>query len=348
MKNPTYKESTATLVEVAAKAGVSRQTASRILGNQAEKHKPDTVKRVRETAEQMGYRPNLLAKSIVSGRTYSIGVLVPENNSSDGFFTQITNGIHRALLHTNLLPIFLHTSLESLEKDQIHRLVDRRVDGIILIPQGTDVAPDYFKEISDRNIPVVCVNERLTNVGPVDFVGTDETQGGKAAAEYLISKGHKHIGCVRWSQKSANMGMRYRGFIKAAEAAQTNCTTITMPSWTIEGNLDLLCKSLQQPNRPTAFFCLSDVYAAMLYKAAEELDLKIPEDISVLGFAGLPWGKYLSPALDTMSQDGERIGAEATKTLLKRIDGSKVRPSSKRIKVELQINGSVKSHAPNY
>ncbi|MGJ8641607.1 MAG: LacI family DNA-binding transcriptional regulator [Opitutaceae bacterium] len=343
MKNPTYKESTATLVEVAAKAGVSRQTASRILGGKADKHKQATIDKVQTIANEMGYRPNLLAKSIVSGRTYSIGVLVPQSNTNDGYFTQIANGIHKALLHTDLLPIFLHTSPESPEKEQIHRLVDRRVDGIILVPQGTDVSPDYFKEITNRNIPVVCVNERLTNVGSVDFVGTDETQGGKAAAEYLLNKGHTHIGCLNWGQHSVNLGMRYKGFKNAMDASNARCSTVPMPSWRLEDNLDFVCKTLQQPDRPTAFFCVSDVYAAVLYKAAEKLGLKIPNDFSVLGFANLPWGEFLSPSLSTLNQDGMRLGEIATQTLLKRIEGSTARVSSKRIKVNLVERGSVKA-----
>ncbi|ADE53559.1 LacI family DNA-binding transcriptional regulator [Coraliomargarita akajimensis] len=341
MKNPTYKESTATLVEVAEAAGVSRQTASRILGTAAHKHKQATVDKVKAIAEQMGYRPNLLAKSIVSGRTFSIGVLVPQNNAGDGFFTQVSNGIQRALLDTNLLPIFLHTSDESPEKDQIHRLVDRRVDGMILIPQGTDVAPDYFKEIADRNIPVVCVNERITNVGPLDFVGTDETNGGKAAAQYLIAKGHTKLGCLHWSERSVNLGMRQNGFLKEAETRGASCTTIALPGWTLEENIDRLCQALQSKGRPTAFFCVSDVYAAMLYKAAEHCALRIPEDLSVLGFAGLPWGEFLSPGLSTLSQDGGRIGEEAAKALLNRINGSTNKPAPKRVKVELVERRSV-------
>jgi len=146
-----------------------------------------------------------------------------------------------------------------------------------------------------------------------------------------------------WKSKSMNLNMRYQGFKQVVEAAGGPLTKIAMPGWTIEENLDVLCEALQAKNPPTAYFCISDVYASMLYKAAEKLVLKIPEDLSVLGFAGLPWGQFLSPSLDTMRQDGGRIGVEATRTLLKRISGSKARASNKRLKVELIERGSVRT-----
>ena len=331
MKNPIYKDNTATLVEVAAKAGISRQTASRILGSGAHKHKPATVEKVRAVAKALGYRPNLLAKSVVAGRTFSIGVLMPAVVSGDSFFSKVISGIQQALLNTEWIPIILHTSPENPEREQIHRLVDRRVDGILLMPVTTEVAPDYFKEISDRKIPVVCINERLRNVGSVDFVGTDEAKGGKAAAKHLVQHGHRNLACIHWQEESVNLGQRYDGFAKVVKDAGARCQRIDLPGWTLENNLEVLRASLRSPNRPTAFFCISDHYAGMLYKAAELEGLKIPEDFSVIGYANMPWGQYLSPSLTTLRQEGQRIGAEATKRLLERIEGSKVRARIKRV-----------------
>ncbi|MEO0793648.1 MAG: LacI family DNA-binding transcriptional regulator [Verrucomicrobiota bacterium] len=341
MKNQTYKNSTATLVEVAKIAGVSRQTVSRILGSEANKHKPETVKKVKEIASSLGYRPNLLAKSIVAGKTNSIGILVPVINSLDGFFTQVTYGIQSALIDTDIIPIFLHASPDAPEHHQIHRLVDRRVDGIILIPQKTDVAPDYFCEITYRRIPVVCVNEKLTNIGAVDFVGTDEARGGRIAAEYLLRMGHTNIGCLRWSGSSVNLGKRLQGFTKTIHEAEARLQDIALDDWTIDGCMQTLCEALTQPDRPSAFFCVSDQYAGILYKAAEKLGLTIPDDFSVLGFANLPWSEFLSPSLSTMSQDGQRIGVEAAKLLLSRIEGSTDRAKNKRVPVRLIQRDSV-------
>ena len=155
MKNPIYQQNTATLAEVALRAGVSRQTAGRILGAGAHKHKPVTVEKVKQAAEELGYRPNLLAKGVVAGRTFSVGVLMPRINNDD-FFARVITGIQDALAKTDLIPLFMLTSRSAPELEQLHRLIDRRVDGILLIPEISEVSPDYFMEISRRNIPVVC------------------------------------------------------------------------------------------------------------------------------------------------------------------------------------------------
>lgn len=334
MKNTTYKQNTATLAEVAQKAGVSRQTAGRILGNAAQKHKPSTVEKVQAAADELGYRPNLLAKSVVAGRTFSIGVLLPEVNH-DAFFAQVVCGIQEALSETPFVPIFLHTSARQPERTQIHRLVDRRVDGILLIPQINKVDPDYFNEISNRNIPVVCINAQLSDIEPVDFVGTDEFAGGKAAAEYLLARGHTRLCSVCYGGVSENLSTRHNGFKQTVEAAGRSCSSLNLPGWTLEENLAALLDYLQQTDRPTAFFCITDLYAAMLYKAAEKLGLSIPNDLSVIGFADLLLSSYLNPSLTTQHQDGSEIGRIATALLMERIDG--FTGAAREIRIQAQL-----------
>lgn len=340
MKNPIYKQSTATLAEVADKAGVSRQTAGRILGNGAQKHKAATVEKVRQMAEELGYRPNLLAKSVVAGRTYSIGILLPYVKN-DNYFAQIISGIQDVLADSGLVPILLYTSNKIPERKQIHQLVDRRVDGIILVPHINQVDPDYFNEITDRNIPVVCVNARLNNIKPVDFVGTDEFAGGQMAAEFLLSQGHTQLCSVHYDGTSENLAQRQSGFQHTTEAKKASCYSLKLPGWTPEENLETIIDFLKQPNRPSAFFCISDLYAAQLYQAAEQLALRIPDDLSVVGFADLHLAQYLSPPLTTLRQDGQEIGAAATRRLMQRMEGASGAPEEKTFRAEMIIRNSV-------
>lgn len=322
MKNTIYKKKTATLAEVALKASVSRQTAGRILGEGAHKHKPATVEKVQHAADALGYRPNLLAKSVVSGHTHSIGVLVPRTNSDDFFFNIIT-GIQTELNGTPFVPIILNTSEEESEKRQIHRLVDRRVDGVLLIPSQNQVDSEHFKEIIDRQIPLACLNVQLNHATALHFVGTAEYRGGQLAAEHILSNGQKNIGIIKSKEPSQNMDQRCAGFQETIARAGATCTTLELPSWELEENLDLLCDGLNQPDRPTAFFCATDLYAAMLYKAAEKLELRIPRDFSVIGFADLMLARYLSPSLTTIRQDGEKLGRTAARLLIDQIEGKK-------------------------
>ncbi len=319
MKNPIYTESTATLAEVARKAGVSRQTAGRILGTDAHKHRPDTVERVRAAAEKLGYRPNLLAKSIVAGRTYSIGVLMPPN--SDTYCYQIGTGIHDRLSRTDLIPIFLQPSSEHPEHEQIHRLVDRRVDGVLLFPTTIKVAPGYFNEIARRNIPVVCMNQPIASETPCDFAGTDEVKSSENAAEYLLRKGHRDLCVIASSGVEENLEERVAAFKNRAVSSGATCAVLRMPNWTLSDNSAAAANYLEKAPKHTAYFAVSDVLAVALYKAAEKLGLKIPADFSVIGFADLDFAAYLSPALTSMRQDGRHIGKIAADLLIERMNG---------------------------
>ncbi|MDF7824830.1 LacI family DNA-binding transcriptional regulator [Pontiellaceae bacterium B12227] len=335
MKNPVYKETTATLADVAEKSGVSRQTVGRILGSGAHKHKPDTVERVKQIANELGYRPNLLAKSVVAGKTYSIGVLIPRANRDD-FFADIQIGIQDALLETDWAPIVLQTSEQADERTCIRRLVERRVDGILLIPHENNVDSDHFAEIIERRIPVVTVNTRLKNIEPVDFVGTDEFDGGRQAAEYLLGISNDwKLGVVHSSGPSENLGQRRRGFIQTLETAGKACSTLELTNWTLEDNLAPLVSFLKQSNRPDALFCITDSYAAMVYKAAEQLGLRIPDDLAVIGFADLGFAQYLTPALTTLRQDGRQTGALAIRKLIERIEGRSRCVTETLLKTEL-------------
>lgn len=320
MKNPIYQQNTATLAEVALRAGVSRQTAGRILGAGAHKHKPVTVEKVKQAAEELGYRPNLLAKGVVAGRTFSVGVLMPRINNDD-FFARVITGIQDALAKTDLIPLFMLTSRSAPELEQLHRLIDRRVDGILLIPEISEVSPDYFMEISRRNIPVVCINSRLRNIPPVDYVATAEFDGGKAAAEHLLAAGHTRLCSIRFGLRSENLGARHDGFKTTVRAAGAHYSSWKLPGWTLEENLEPLLSFLRRPERPGAFFCATDIYAAQLYRAAGILGLNIPGDFSVVGFSDLTLARYLSPPLTTLRQDGEAIGRTAVQMLLERIGG---------------------------
>ncbi|QBG46730.1 LacI family transcriptional regulator [Verrucomicrobia bacterium S94] len=342
MKNVTYKTSTATLAQVAESAGVSRQTAGRILGGKEHKHKPDTVDRVKQIADQLGYRPNLLAKSVVAGKTYSIGVLVPRANC-DSFFADIQTGIQDALINTDWAPIVLQTSENADERSCIRQLVERRVDGILLIPHENQVDSNHFSEIIERRIPVVTINARLRNIEPVDFVGTDEFKGGTCAAEHLLSISKRwKFGIVQSSGPSENLSQRAAGFIRTLETAGKKIRELTLSTWTLEENLQPMIQFLGKSNAPNAVFCITDIYAAQIYKAAEQLGLRIPEDLAVVGYADLDFAPYLSPSLTTLRQNGNRIGQTAVKRLLHQIQNGTSKPKEKLLPPELMERHSVK------
>src|SRR5947208_11379378 len=177
--------------DIAREANVSRVTVSLVLAGK-DQTSEETRKRVMEVARRLRYRPNLLVRGMQTGRTHAVGVIMP---SSLHFHGQIARGIHDELVAADTVPVQLWvdpaTETKATELEQIHRLVDRRMDGIIIWPADVSVPDVHFREIWQRHIPLVTVDRETTT--HADHVGTDEELGGRLVAEHLLSMGHKHV-----------------------------------------------------------------------------------------------------------------------------------------------------------
>src|SRR4051812_884926 len=198
--------------DIAREANVSRVTVSLVLAGK-DQTSEETRKRVMEVAQRLRYRPNLLVQGMQTGRSHTVGVIMP---SSMHFHGQVARGIHDELVTQNYVPIQLwtnpRTDTKVTELEQIHRLVDRRIDGVIIFPLDVSVPDMHFQEIWQRHIPLVTVDRETTT--HADHVGTDEEVGGKLAAEHLLSLGHKRVVHVTFPHRSGNVHRRADAFIK--------------------------------------------------------------------------------------------------------------------------------------
>jgi len=330
------------LREIAAKCGVSVKTASRILGNNGHLHRPETVKRVLRVAEELRYRPNLLARGVQSGRTRTVGVmLVPDRN---GFTSTIMIGIHDALIARDYLPIMLLATGGATEDEQIHRLVDRRVDGMILRADEMRDSDERLSDLLDRNVPVVTVDTQVPGTRRVDFVGTEDDLGGRLAAEHLLALGHRRVAYVSWDFSHRNMRPRCEGFQEAvAQTPGATCACVLFPYEPgEEGWVQAIGALLRSPRRPTAVFLSADTVAPALYRAARQEGLRIPEDLSAVGFADLSFVSYMAPPLTTVRQPTYEIGQQAARMILARIDKKLAEPVVQRVRLcpELVVRGS--------
>src|SRR5215207_2210676 len=192
--------------DIAREANVSRVTVSLVLAGK-DQTSEETRRRVLEVAKKLRYRPNLLVQGMQTGRTYTVGVIMP---SSMHFHGQVARGIHDELMTADFVPIQLWMNpskdTKNTELEQIHRLVDRRVDGVIIFPIDASVPDVHFQEIWQREIPLVTVDRETTT--HADHVGTDEELGGRLAAEHLLSLGHKRVLLVTIPGKTGNMHRR--------------------------------------------------------------------------------------------------------------------------------------------
>ncbi len=337
------------LKDVAKAANVSLAAASRILRGDRERFGEETCRRVLEASRQLGWRRNLLVNGMQTGRTQTIGVMIPP---FDSFWVSVLSGIHDALAECDYLPITVWIGnlgdMPHFEKEegeglrQINRLLDRRVDGLIMWPPFSVAYYHHFPEFVERRVPVAVI-DHYSSVA--DSVETDEEQATFAIAEHLLNLGHRRIACLSSRETpSQTWAIKRRS---SFEQAVRRCTDAKVKSWHLNAQgsngLEVVRELLGDDLRPTAVFAVSDHEATFVYQVASELGMKIPSNISILGFADLDFADTMSPPLTTMRQKPYEIGRLAAKLITDRIDGiiaDDDAPTTIKVPAELIVRNS--------
>jgi LacI family transcriptional regulator, galactose operon repressor len=342
---------------IAQRAGVSQATVSLVLSGRGVSS-DETQRRVLAAAEQLKYRPNLLVQGMQTGKTRMIGVMAPP---FDYYWSEILYGIHDVLAAADHVPITLWTAHEGsgprprnginiTELDQIHRLLDRRVDGVILWPPFASLFQDHVHEFSSRNLPVVTIDHELPPEFKADSVGSDESAGGRMVAEHLLALGHRRIGHLAGPAVATWAIARRESFERALrDSGQASGITLEAPKGDIVYGLKQAREMINLPDRPTAVFAASDLYAKCVYRAASEAGLRIPDDLSVVGFSDDGFAQEMDPPLTTVRQLAYEIGRNAADLILARSSGKIGREQIQRVRlpVELIVRQSTATMAGN-
>ena len=314
---------------IADEAGVTLTTVSRILNGKGEKYAPATRDRIQEIASRHRYRPNALVRGMQTGKTDTAGVMVPISV----FYSDIVRGIHEVFLQNQTLMMLSwnersqNSPEEALERRIIHQLVDRRVDGFILRPSTEEFEHSYFEEIWERGIPLILVDREIKRVN-TDFVGTDDETGGRLAAEYLTSLGHRTFVFVG-TQNASTSVRREAGFRKTLKGRDGCTCTQHVDLWGEEGR-ERFRALFQKKKKPSAVFCYNDDLAEVVINLLSDLDLKVPEDVSVLGFGNTP-GHDRHVSISTFEQQPMAIGRMAANLYLERVNASERGNIQKRL-----------------
>ncbi|MCY3018520.1 MAG: LacI family DNA-binding transcriptional regulator [Planctomycetota bacterium] len=329
------------LRRIAEATGHSQMTVSRAL-----RDRPDvaveTRKRILGVAEKLGYRPNLLVQGVKTGRSGNIALLICP---SGDFGAGMVRGAHDELVRRQYLPL-LHwkwvdaaKGVAGAELEMIHRVLDRRVEGVILFPQDDSVPDLYFREVWQRGVPLVTVDRHLPRTH-ADFVGTDDQAGARMAAEHLLALGHRCVAHLAGKRKYGTYADRRSGFEGAIAKAKGCCVTVEIED--PEAASRAAERILRATQRPTAVFLAADHYALGVYHAAARMGLRIPDDLSVVGFADLSLASCLTPPLTTVRQDPYGIGREAARIVIDRCSGrlTSKEPVQLRLTPELIVRGS--------
>jgi LacI family transcriptional regulator len=336
--------------QIAAAAGVSQATVSLVLSG-SNVTSAETRARVLRAAEKLRYRPNLLVHGIQTGKTRTIGVMAPPY---DFYWSEVLYGIHDVLSANDHVMITVWPAHHGPgprrrhgpgmdELQQIHRLVDRRVDGVILWPPFASLFQQHVQEFVSRNLPVVTIDHELPPEDRADYVGNDEQAGGKMVAEHLHALGHRRFAHFAGASVFNWATARRSAFEDALRGLPgTSCFTIEGPIGDSSPAIVPAGQILDHPSRPTAIFAATDPFARALYAAAAERNLVIGKDVSIVGFSDHDFAAILTPPLTTVRQNGYAIGRAAAEIVLGRSTGSitEIEPQIVRMPVELVVRQS--------
>jgi LacI family transcriptional regulator len=327
-----------TIVDVARASGVSYTTVSRVLSGY--EFVSETARtRVMKAVEDLGYVANLQARSLKGGRSQIVGLLVP--NLDNGYVGTITQGIDQELARTNY-DLILYTSHRHPGKESFYvtAIVNGLTDGLLLVAPLIPAA--YLNELREHNYPYVLIDQ--TDVAEnSSVVESTNWQGAYDATHYLIQLGHTRIAFIKGSSVVRSATDRLQGY----KAALADHNIPVREDVVIEGDYqqhtgyETTRKLLQSAElRPTAIFASNDLAAFGAMDAAREYGLRIPDDISIIGFDDIPQASFVYPKLTTVRQPLEQMGQTAVKMLLQQIEDQSRPPQRIALKTQLIIRDS--------
>lgn len=328
-----------TIKDIARHTGLSISTISKYLndGNVLEQNK----KLIEEAIQTLDYRVNEMARGLRTSRTMKVGVLIPSLENI--FFTSIVSNIESVLLKEGYSTVVCDYKEDlTLEEKKLQFLFDKMVDGIVLMPFPDN--DNLVKEIIARNIPLVLIDRMINNVN-CDAVLVDNLNASYNAVEQLIIRGHRRIGIIAGPQNTYTAQERLKGYIRIFEdyRLQVDSSLVKYGDYQIESGYKLLQELMKVEKPPTAVYVTNYEMTIGSIIAINENNIKIPDQISFIGFDNQDLARIVKPALSIVVQPVEQIGETAAQVLLKRLKNDlRDFPVVVRLKTQLLIRDSIK------
>lgn len=308
----------ATIHEVAKRAGVAPITVSRVI-NKSGYFSEDVRARVQAAIGELGYVPNSLARSLRSKRTNTLALVVTD--ITNPFFTMIARGVEDEASEAGFTVIFCNTDeSEDKEKKYLDMLLQKQVDGILLVPARSTSQP--VKLTGSQNTPVVVLDRRIPGIA-ADVVRCDSESGAYQLTRILLELGHRRIGMLTGPRQVSTAVDRVAGYQKAMRDAGLNdiADLILFGEYNEDDGFRMARQMLSLDPRPTGLVAANNFIAIGAIKAVRELGLRIPEDVALVAFDDLPQALVISPFITVVAQPGYDMGRKAVQLLLDRLSG---------------------------
>lgn len=329
-----------TMRDVAERAGVSKATVSHVL-NGTRFVEPETRARVEQVIAALDYRPNLLARSLRRHETLTIGLITP--NIANPFWAELASEVEQAGRAAGYT-VLLGNNNWSAEQERayVQTLLARQIDGIVLAPVNTDL--NAVGDLRAAGTAAVLVGQQLQHEG-ISAVMVDDARGGYLAGEYLLSLGHRRVGCITSPPGLDSAGQRAAGLRQAFADAG-----LALPdSAFVAGDFEYASGEvavrilLERDGGLTAIFAINDQMAIGALKGLRRLGRQVPEDISVLGFDNISYAALHEPGLTTVSQPLAELGRQLVELLLRQIHEPGSPPEVRKLAPTLVIRESCRA-----
>ncbi len=303
-----------TSLEVALKAGVSQSTVSRAFSGD-ERLSQSTRERVLEVARKLGYRPNAIARSLITQRTQIIGIVA--SYMTNPFFPLVLQAFTQTLHELGWRVLLFTAGTNEDVDDLLPEVLAYQVDGLIIVT--ATLSSRMAKEVRRRGIPVVLFNRYVPESG-ASAVSCDNLNGGRMVADLLLDAGHTRLAYIAGREDTSTNQDRRRGFLeRLAERGIEHCQQ-EHGHFTYEGGFAAAMRLLESHNPPEALFCANDIAALGALDAARKLGVRVPQDLSVVGFDDIPMAAWSAYNLTTLRQPREQMIAASVRLLMERIE----------------------------
>ena len=306
----------ATIRDVAKRAGVAPITVSRVINNSGYVNEK-TRARVEAAIADLGYVPNVLARSLRSRRTGTLGLILTD--ISNPFWTTVARGVEDAASDAGFNVILCNTDESEVEQDKyLHVLMQKQVDGVLLVPARSAVEPIKF--IQSQNTSVVVLDRRIPN-SQTDVVRCDSEGGAYQLTSLLLSLGHRRIAMLSGPRGVSTAEDRVAGYRRAlAEAGvDVDAAPVCYGEFSLQSGYAMTLQVLARTPRPSALFAGNNFIAIGALRALRDTGLRVPEDLALVGFDDLPADLVVDPFLTVAAQPAYEMGRQATELLLARL-----------------------------